>query len=100
MDAQHEPPETLTTYRARSIVTIPAEAAKDLELRAGENFIVSWDRSAGTITLTKAKVIPAEDAWYYTPQVQASVAESFADAAAGRVTRFESDAEFLAALED
>jgi hypothetical protein len=96
----HEPPETLTTYRARNIVTIPAEVANDLQLRVGENFIVSWDKSSGTITLTKAKVIPAEDAWYYTPETQAAMSESFADAAAGRVTRFESDEEFLAALEE
>jgi hypothetical protein len=95
-----ERPETLTTYRARNIVTIPTEVVKDLALRIGENFIGDWNTDAGTITLTRAKVIPAEDAWYYTPQVQAAIAESMADLAAGNVETYLTDEEFLDSLAD
>jgi hypothetical protein len=39
-----------------------------------------------------------DQAWFWTPEWQAKEREADADIAAGRVTRFESDEEFLDAL--
>ena len=40
-----------------------------------------------------------EDAWVWTPEGAASLRRAEADVAAGRVTRYQSDEELLAALE-
>lgn len=40
-----------------------------------------------------------DQAWFWTPEWQAKEAEADADMVAGRVRRFESGEEFLAALE-
>lgn len=42
----------------------------------------------------------ASQAWFWTPEWQAGEAEASADIAAGRVTRFISDEDFLASLDD
>jgi hypothetical protein len=52
-----------------------------------------------------ASVPPAEErdpgqAWFWMPQWQAMEREADADLAAGRFTRFESDEEFLRALDE
>jgi hypothetical protein len=41
-----------------------------------------------------------DDAWFWTPQWQSMIAEAEADLLAGNVTRYASEAEFLAALGD
>jgi prevent-host-death family protein len=47
-----------------------------------------------------ARIVPEEDAWVYSPAWQERLQEAEADLAAGRVRRFDSDAEFLGHLED
>jgi antitoxin PrlF len=45
-------------------------------------------------------VVPADQAWYWTPEWQEGEREADADLAAGRTRVFQSDEEFLASLED
>ena len=46
------------------------------------------------------KVIDATQAWFWTPAWQAGEAAASADVEAGRIERFESDDEFLTALDE
>jgi AbrB family looped-hinge helix DNA binding protein len=43
--------------------------------------------------------IDPDQAWFWTPQIQAEMAEARADLAAGRTTKYDSEEEFLAALD-
>jgi hypothetical protein len=49
---------------------------------------------------TNAHEPDPDQAWFWTPEWQAKEREADADIAAGRVTRFESDEEFLRALDE
>ncbi len=44
--------------------------------------------------------IDPDQAWFWTPQWQAGEREADADIAAGRTTRYDSDEEFMAALDE
>jgi hypothetical protein len=44
--------------------------------------------------------IDPDQAWFWTPEWQAGEREADADVAAGRATRYHSDEEFLAALDE
>lgn len=52
------------------------------------------------ILLRPKKVIDNTQAWFWTPSWQSGEAEAEADVAAGRVSIFKSDDEFLASLND
>jgi antitoxin PrlF len=51
------------------------------------------------VTLRGMKMIPADQAWFWTPEWQAGEHEADADIAAGRTEYFDSDEAFLAALD-
>jgi len=78
-------------------VTIPAEIRQAARLEEGDP--VEVELVDGGILLRPMKMIDASQAWFWTPEWQAGEREADADIAAGRVERFESDEEFLAALE-
>lgn len=86
-----------TTVRAKGQVTIPAEIRQAARLEEGDPVEVEIVEDG--ILLRPMKVIDATQAWFWTPEWQAGEREADADIAAGRVERFESDEEFLAALE-
>jgi len=86
-----------TTVRAKGQVTIPAEIRQAARLEEGDP--VEVELVDGGILLRPMKMIDASQAWFWTPEWQAGEREADADIAAGRVERFESDEEFLAALE-
>ncbi len=44
--------------------------------------------------------IDPDQAWFWTPEWQAGEREADADIAAGRTTRYDSDEEFMAALDE
>jgi len=83
--------------RTRGVVTIPQAIRDQLALAEGDQMIVTIEEDR--IVLIPAAVIPRDQAWFWTPEWQAREAEADADLAAGRVTEFESDEEFLAALD-
>ena len=84
--------------RKKNILTLPREIADRLQLAEGDEFIVTEE--LGRIVLTPALSIPVDQAWFWTPEWQARVAEAEADRRAGDSTVYASEAEFLAALDD
>ncbi len=88
-----------STLREKGQVTIPAEVRKALHLDPGDEieFLVEED---GRVAVRGLKVVPADQAWFWTEQWQGKEADATADISAGRVTRHESAEQFLASLSD
>ena len=84
--------------RKKNIMTIPREIAERMHLAEGDEFIVTEEE--GRIVLTPALSIPADQAWFWTPTWQARIAEAEADRLAGHSTRYASEEEFLASLDE
>jgi len=84
------------TVRAKGRVTIPAEIRQAARLEEGDEVDVEIVEDG--ILLRPMMMIDASQAWFWTPEWQAGEREADEDIAAGRVERFESDEEFLAAL--
>jgi len=74
---------TLVAVNAQGRVTLPAEIRKKLRLTGGSQLEVAVE--SGRITLRPAQVIPAEDAWAYTPENLAGIRRALEDIRAGRV---------------
>jgi antitoxin PrlF len=89
---------TKTTLRKKNILTVPREIAEHMQLAEGDEFIVTEEQ--GRIVLTPALSIPADQAWFWSADWQARVAEAEADRLAGHTTRYASEEEFLASLGD
>lgn len=84
--------------RAKGGITLPQQVREKLHLKEGDQVIVT--EQDGSIMLTPAAVIPRDQQWFWTPEWQAKEAEADADLAAGRTTSFDSDEDFLKALDD
>jgi antitoxin PrlF len=89
---------SVTTIRSKGQITIPRQIRQALGVDEGDQveFDVTPD---GIVTLRGMKMIPADQAWFWTPEWQAGEREADADIAAGRTEYFDSDAAFLAALD-
>jgi AbrB family looped-hinge helix DNA binding protein len=87
-----------TTLRRKNIMTIPRDIADRMHLAEGDEFIVTEEE--GRIVLTPALLIPADQAWFWTPTWQARIAEAEADRLAGDTTVYGSEDEFLASLDE
>ena len=87
-----------TVLRKKHILTIPRDLVDRMRLEEGDEFIVTEEN--GRIVLTPALSIPADQAWFWTPDWQARVAEAEADREQGNSTIYRSEAEFLASLGD
>ncbi|HEV2345871.1 MAG TPA: AbrB/MazE/SpoVT family DNA-binding domain-containing protein [Actinocrinis sp.] len=72
--------------RKKNILTVPREIADQMQLAEGDEFIVTEEQ--GRIVLTPALSIPADQAWFWTPQWQARIAEAEADRLAGNSTTY------------
>jgi antitoxin PrlF len=95
---QTKPKVIKTVLRKKNIMTMPREIADRMQLAEGDEFIVTEEQ--GRIVLTPALSIPADQAWFWTAEWQARVAEAEADRVAGDSTRYTSEEEFLASLDD
>jgi AbrB family looped-hinge helix DNA binding protein len=87
-----------STLRKKNIMTIPREIAEHMHLSEGDEFIVTEED--GRIVLTPALSIPADQAWFWTPEWQTRIAEAEADRVAGHSTVYASQDEFLASLDE
>ncbi len=65
----------------------------------GAQVAVSYDEVDNVIQLRPFQAIPADQAWFWTPEWQAGEREASEDIAAGRTTVFTSDEEFMHWLE-
>jgi AbrB family looped-hinge helix DNA binding protein len=86
-----------TVIRGKGQVTIPASIRKAARLEEGDPIDVELVPEG--ILLRPGKVIDANQAWFWTPEWQAGERQADKEAAAGLGERFESDEEFLAALD-
>lgn len=96
MQTRHRMSKTI--LRKKNIMTIPRDIADRMHLSEGDEFIVTEE--GGRIVLTPALSIPADQAWFWSPEWQARVAEAEADRVAGNTTVYGSEGEFLAALDE
>jgi len=89
---------SVTTIRSKGQITIPRPIRQALGVEEGD--LVEFDVTPdGTVTLRGMKMVPADQAWFWTPEWQAGEREADADIAAGRTEYFDSDEAFLAALD-
>lgn len=87
-----------TVLRKKHILTIPRDVVDRMRLEEGDEFIVTEED--GRIVLTPALSIPADQAWFWSPEWQARIAEAESDRVNGNSTVYRSEEEFLASLED
>lgn len=76
---------TLVAVNAQGRVTLPAAVRRKLHITDGSQLEVAVENDR--IMLRPAQVIPAEDAWAYTPEHRAAVRRALEDVKAGRVFR-------------
>jgi AbrB family looped-hinge helix DNA binding protein len=86
-----------TVIRSKGQITIPSSIRKAARLEEGDPIEVELVSEG--ILLRPGKVIDASQAWFWTSDWQGKEREADADLAAGAVERYESDEEFLAALD-
>lgn len=87
----------VTTVRAKGQVTIPADVRQATRLEEGDP--VEVEIVDGGILLRPMKLIDASQAWFWTPEWQEGERRADEEIAAGLGERFDSDEEFIAALE-
>lgn len=87
----------VTRVRTKGQITIPEEIRRTMRLEEGDLVDVAIEE--GSIVLRPKKLIEASQAWFWSDAWQAGEHEASADISAGRLTRFESDDEFLRSLE-
>jgi AbrB family looped-hinge helix DNA binding protein len=87
------------TLRKKGQLTLPREVREAAHLDEGDTvrFEVVDD---GTVLLHPQRMIDASQAWFWSPAWQEGERAATADIAAGRTTRFLSDEDFLASLDD
>ena len=93
----------LVALQGRGVVTLPAALRRKLRLEEKGAQVEVVERADGVIELRPYLAIPADEAWFWTPEWQAMEREADEDIKAGRVTRHKSRAEadaFLEALMD
>ena len=87
------------TVRERGIVTLPPDIRHEYHL---DNPGVQLElvTRPGVIELRPQIPIPADQAWFWTPEWQKGEAAASADIEADRVGVFKSDEDFLASLDE
>jgi antitoxin PrlF len=99
MATRGKPTVVRTTVRAKSQLTLPVQVREALRVGEDDQLEFTIDEH-GTVTVRGWTAIPADQAWFWTPEWQAGEREADADIAAGRGTVHHSVEEFLGALED
>jgi AbrB family looped-hinge helix DNA binding protein len=84
--------------RPKGQVTLPGEIRELLNLHEGDDLAFSIDEK-GQVVVSRLEVIPPDQAWFWTEQWQKAEREAQSDIAAGRVQRYASVDEAIAALE-
>lgn len=97
MESKNINREQVTIVRAKGQLTIPADIRQAARLEEGDP--VEVEIVDDGILLRPMKLIEASQAWFWTPEWQAGERQADDDIAAGRVERYDSDEDFLAALE-
>lgn len=83
--------------RRKGVITVPQEVRDELDLREGDNLLLTVED--GRIVLTPTALIPRDQAWFWADSWQAGEAEADAQIASGEGTVYRSDEEFLASFD-
>jgi AbrB family looped-hinge helix DNA binding protein len=89
---------SISIVRSKGQITLPREVREAAHLEEGDP--VEIEVVDEGILLRPKKVIDSTQAWFWTPSWQRGEAEAETDIAAGRVSIFKSDDEFLASLNE
>lgn len=87
------------TVRAKGQITLPPAVRAALYVNEGDQLEFAVDEN-GEVTVRGMRLIPADQAWYWTPEWQAKEREADADIAAGGGTVYHSETEFLESLRE
>jgi AbrB family looped-hinge helix DNA binding protein len=87
-----------TRLRSKGQVTVPSEVRELLRVNEGDDLIWSVDES-GRVIVEQAKVIPPDQAWFWTDRWQKFEREVQADFDAGRIRHYANVDELLSDLE-
>lgn len=87
-----------TTLRDKGQVTVPQSVRKALNVNAGDELEFEV-RGPGEVVIRGLKMIPAEQAWFWTESWQRGEREASEDIAAGRTEVFKESQDFLDALD-
>lgn len=85
--------------RKKNQMTLPSEVREALHLSEGDEVEFTVEPN-GEVTLRGWTTIPADQRWFWDEAWQAGEREASAHIAAGEVEHFDSDEEFLAALDE
>lgn len=94
-----------TTLRGRGQLTLPADIKSAMHLQEGDEveFCVvepGCEVEPGAVVMRGLRMIPVDQAWFWTESWQAGEREVDEQIRAGEGTFFGSDEEFLAALDE
>jgi len=85
--------------QGRGTLTIPVEMRRAMHLDQPGALAELVVRDDGVLEVRPKVPVDADQAWFWTERWQQMEREADADIAAGRVTRFDSSDEFLAAFD-
>jgi len=91
-------PGVFTKLSSKGQVTLPKRVRAEAHLVEGDPMKVEITKDG--ILLRPQKMVDADQAWFFTPAWQEGEAAASADIAAGRVTRFDNQDDFLASFDD
>jgi AbrB family looped-hinge helix DNA binding protein len=73
----------MVSMNAQGRMTLPAEVRRALGIEGEATLLVETE--GDRVILRRGAVVPAEDAWAYTPEHRAQLKRALEDVAAGRV---------------
>jgi len=80
--------------RERNVITVPPEVRQALHVSPGDSLAFQLEEN-GTVTVQGLKAIPADQAWFWTPEWQAKEREATKAINEGRFDRFDNHQAFL-----
>ncbi len=83
-----------STLRAKGQLTLPAKVREALKVHGGDE-IEFKVLASGAVVMRGLKMIPADQAWFWTESWQRGEREASADLEAGRVETFTDSESFL-----
>jgi AbrB family looped-hinge helix DNA binding protein len=84
--------------RAKGQITVPPEIRSALGAQEGDDLVFSTDEQ-GRVIISRAQIIPPDQAWFWSERWQKLEGEAEADIATGRVVTFDNLESALAALD-
>lgn len=84
--------------RAKGQITVPAEVRSILGAEEGDDLVFYTDEQ-GRVTISRAQIIPPDQAWFWSERWQKLEREAEEDIAAGRIYQFGDLVSALAALD-